>query len=177
MDGQNVGPNWAEMAVAILTGFGLFGGAFMTYLNGKVRDNREAVNKEVKTQRAQIDTKIEQQRREIEAQMVKHRSEMEETASAERGRLFEKVTAESRAVGDSLNAIRTHVSQVELWIRDNRVGKEEFKTTIDQMNRNFETLRDGVQHSVGETNAKIDRLRDTITDKLDELFPRQQGKS
>ena len=65
--------------------------------------------------------------------------------------------------GETAQAIRQKISEVELWNRDTFVRRDEFKTSLDQVNRNIESLRTNL-------DEKIDRLDTKLDTKLDKLI-------
>lgn len=73
--------------------------------------------------------------------------------------------------GETAQAIRQKISDVELWNRDTFVRRDEFKTSLDQVNRNIESLRTNL-------DEKIDRLDSKLDTKLDKLISSlaRQGK-
>jgi septal ring factor EnvC (AmiA/AmiB activator) len=83
----------------------------------------------------------------------------------------QRAEEDMRNYGETAAAIRQKISDVELWNRDTFVRRDEFKTSLDQVNRNIESLRTNL-------DEKIDRLDTKLDTKLDKLINamNRQGK-
>ena len=79
---------------------------------------------------------------------------------------FDKMT---RMVGESLQAIRQKVSDTEIWNRDNFVRKADFVETVASFNRNVDGIRALVETTHRETNSKLDRMRESLEQKIDKV--------
>ena len=86
--------------------------------------------------------------------------------------LLEKSDDDARMVGEIGAALRQKVTEVELWARDTFVRRDEFKASVDQVNRNIDSLRSSTEVAMKAFDAKMDKLRETIDSKLDKLLSR-----
>lgn len=69
------------------------------------------------------------------------------------------IDASSRAVGESLSALRQKATDMELWNRDNFVRRQEFASMVESFNRSVESLGSKFDVAVSRLESKIDRLQ------------------
>lgn len=131
------GPNWAEIATAIVAATAAIGGLGSRYLYS-------ILDAKISKKSEELHRRIDEQRSELVADMHK------------------ALVEESRLYGDSIEAVRMHTVQVELFIRDNFVRRDEFQTSMLQLARSI----DGMRESVDE---KLERIRVSIDAKIDKM--------
>jgi uncharacterized membrane protein len=135
------GPNWAEIAALVVASVATIGGAGSRVLYWLLG--------------AKINAKSEELHRKIDAQRI----DLIQMIAEARNDTSQMISDEMRAMGESLAAIRQKAIDVEIWARDNFVRRDEFQTAMVQLNKRLEL-----------TDGKIDRMRDILGDKLDELI-------
>jgi N12 class adenine-specific DNA methylase len=64
-----------------------------------------------------------------------------------------------RRFGDSLNAIRQKVNEVELWARDEFVRRDDFYRILDGINKSIVALGDKIDARTDRLEGKIEQLR------------------
>jgi hypothetical protein len=79
------------------------------------------------------------------------------------------IATESRAVGETMLAVRQKTTEVEIWVRDNLVRRDEFTTSVSQINRGLDALRAYVEKTSQTTDEKLERMRVSIEGKLDKI--------
>ena len=65
-------------------------------------------------------------------------------------------------VGETMLAIRQSLTDAQMWNRDNFVRREDFKVTIDSINRNIDVLRTSMETSMSRVSDKLDKLSDDL---------------
>ena len=65
-------------------------------------------------------------------------------------------------VGETMLAIRQSLTDAQMWNRDNFVRREDFKVTIDSINRNIDVLRTSMETSMSRVSDKLDKLSDYL---------------
>lgn len=170
--------NWAEISLALLTGFTVFGEVFRRYLNGRITTHTAAVDRKldiaksdlagkvvaavtaaenkVATASTELSRKLAKERAELEGRIASERAELDAEIYELRSDLSEKIAREGRAVGEGIAAIREHTKQIELWVRDNLTRDTDFKAAMSHSNA-----------SMGSLNDKLDRLINRLLDKKD----------
>jgi hypothetical protein len=134
--------NWAEVGIFGATVLGMIAGGLMRITSGERRLYRQ----------------IDANKTDFIERLSKQRSDLEQYAKEESGN-----------AGDAVAAIRTHVGGVELWVRDNLVRRDEFTTSVTQINRNLDGLRVSVESMAKTTDEKLERMRLSIEGKLDKI--------
>jgi len=81
---------------------------------------------------------------EAEVSLVKTRFDLERRAMDER---YETLTSR---IGEQGVALRQHIHQIEVWMRDHLVSKDTFTTVINKLDSRFDRL-----------DAKLDKLSDS----------------
>lgn len=81
--------------------------------------------------------------------------EIEEAKSELKTLIDNEIDAAVHSFGETISAIRQKMTDIELWNRDNFVGKDTFKMAFDQLRQSWQRLED-----------KIDRRFDQIDEKL-----------
>ena len=145
-------PNWAEVVIALLSGFGLFGTAFGGYLRSRLSSHGGSLAKRMAEQGAALEKKIAEQRAEF----------IQEIADLHNN-VYREVAEESFKVGESLRAIREKTTQVELWVRDNLVRRDEFRDAVEQLGHNLVAMDSKLEASRQSIDGKLERLLDRNT--------------
>ena len=57
-----------------------------------------------------------------------------------------------------MTAIRTKITEVELWNRDNFVSKGTFKAVTDDLKRSWERFADKLTNKLGEIDRELKRI-------------------
>lgn len=52
----------------------------------------------------------------------------------------EDIEASERNSGEGVKAVREKINEIELWTRDNLVRREDFKTAVEGLTRNFDKM-------------------------------------
>jgi hypothetical protein len=94
-----------------------------------------------------------------------------------RADLAEAIAAESRSVGETMLAVRQKTTEVEIWVRDNLVRRDEFTTSVSQINRGLDALRAYVEKTSQTTDEKLERMRLSIDGKLDKIIGGRSGST
>ena len=77
-------------------------------------------------------------------------------------RLHADIDNSTRQFGDTVTAIRTKVTEIELWNRDNFVSKGTFKAVTDEMKRSWERFEDNLNDKLEAIDKKLDRNNPAI---------------
>lgn len=168
--------NWAEISLALLTGFTVFGEVFRRYLNGRITTHTAAIDRKIDSAKSDLSSKLTttaaqaenkvtaastelhkklaRERSELEGIIARERAELDEEMSDLRNDLSDKIRAEGAAVGEGLAAIREHSRQIELWVRDNLTRDVDFKLAMAEQ-----------KTSMSDVSMKLDRLVERLLDK------------
>lgn len=103
---------------------------------------------------------LDQSRKEINEKIeVKDKALTEELINLER-RFKLDIDQSLRAVGESMSAIRTKMTDVELWGRDHYVDKNTFNLVITDLKRSWERFEEkldkrleGIEHKLDNRNS------------------------
>lgn len=79
----------------------------------------------------------------------------EQVAEHRRG-FEEELDTLRHETGETVHAIREKLREVELWTRDNLVGKETFNTVTDRISREFRDLGERLDKRLERMEGKID---------------------
>src|ERR1700729_911640 len=149
------GPNWAEIAaviVATAAALGTLGSRILySILGEKINAKSEELHRKIDAQRTELHTKVDAQRVELLQALSEGQAEMSR-----------EILEEGRNFGESLAAIRTHIGQVELYIRDNFVRRDEFQTAMVQLSRSLDSMRTGL-------DDKLERIRTAVETKIEKI--------
>lgn len=77
-------------------------------------------------------------------------------------RLHADIDNSTRQFGETVSAIRTKVTEIELWNRDNFVSKGTFKSVTDEMKRSWERFEDNLNDKLEAIDKKLDRNNPAI---------------
>ena len=77
-------------------------------------------------------------------------------------RLHADIDNSTRQFGETVSAIRTKVTEIELWNRDNFVSKGTFKAVTDEMKRSWERFEDNLNDKLEAIDKKLDRNNPAI---------------
>jgi hypothetical protein len=83
--------------------------------------------------------------------------------------ITELVDSVGRGTGETMQAIRQKLTDMEIWGRDNFVRRSDFATTVEGIHRDIATLRvllDGYGRDLG---SKIDNVYDRLEAKIDKI--------
>jgi len=86
------------------------------------------------------------------------------------------IDAHTRMVGESLQAMRQHVSdrgdeiaEAQMWNRDTFVRRDDHAQTIGGINGSLASLRSLVDSSMLRLNDKLDEMRKGLEEKIDRI--------
>lgn len=71
----------------------------------------------------------------------------------------DKIEKVYREVGEAPKALREHVTQMELWMRDNLLPRKEYERDQDQVLASVKTLSDTIDRRLNTVDKKLDELR------------------
>ncbi len=73
-----------------------------------------------------------------------------------------KVEDTRKAIGEQGHALRQHIQQIELWMRDNLVSKKSFEVVTERIEKSIGTLgtkfEEGMEKVSKRIDAKIEKL-------------------
>lgn len=136
-------PNWAEIAMVVVASVAAIGGAGTRVLYWVLG--------------AKITAKSEELHKKIDGQRI----DLVQMIADERNGTTQALAEAMRSVGEGLAAIRQKVVDVEIAALREHVRRDEFQTAMVQISQRQDA-----------TDSKIDRLRETVGDKLDRLIER-----
>ena len=84
-------------------------------------------------------------------------SEIRDEISRDKEVIRAEIRAESRMVGETIGAVRTKITEVEIWSRDNFVRRDSFQSIIDRFTSEQQAWRDAMDERFSRFEAKLDR--------------------
>jgi len=158
-------PNWAEIATALVATTSAICAAASRYLytllDAKISKKSEALHRKIDDQRTELHSKIDAQQ-----------AKLLEVLSEEVAEMRTAIVAEGRSYGDSVEAVREKIVQVELFIRDSFVRRDEFQTAMQQLNNSVQAMRSSQEAANKSTDEKLERIRVSLENKIEKNGPR-----
>ena len=81
-----------------------------------------------------------------------------------------RISTGEKILNDRINEAEKKTSEVEIWVRDNLVRRDEFTSSVAQINRSLDGLRAYVESTAKTTDEKLERMRLSIDGKLDKII-------